>query len=485
MTWRLVRARAVLGHSGSDALLIRDGSIAAIGPASALAGEGVELVDHGSGVIAPALHDHHFHPIGYASAVSGLSLKSAVDLDDLLSKLREAADVLEPGKALVGNRLDEESMAERRLPTGVDLDRAVPERPVLLYRYCGHVAVANTAAMRLAGLEGDGVLREGSIQPVSKALADVQPALEPESVTRALAGLPGLGLGRLTAIVSAGEPLWCGVSDEIETLLSVAAGVPVDFEVLVIASSPHELERAAERLNVGAPNVSFLGWKDFADGSLGGRTAALYEPYSDDPGTTGILRLDPDHSRLMAETCLGLGGTVAIHAIGDRANDQVLDLFEGLFKHGADPGHLRIEHASVLTAGAIDRMGAMGITASVQPAFLASEVEWLGRRLGPRVERTYSLEALVTAAVPMVGGSDCPVEPPNPWRGIDAAAGPGRLGARRAIDLFGQPLTPGGEASFLVVDRDPITTSDIASTTVTAAYRQGCPVALLEELPFS
>ena len=136
---------------GADAVLVEDGSIVAIGRRLSLASDGIEIVDHEAGVIAPVLHDHHFHPVGYASAVSGLSLKNAVDHADLLSKLRDAADRLGPNEALVGNRLDEEGMTERRLPTRFDLDPAVPERPTLLYRYCGHVAVANTAALRLAG----------------------------------------------------------------------------------------------------------------------------------------------------------------------------------------------------------------------------------------------------------------------------------------------------------------------------------------------
>lgn len=482
---RLVRAQAVLGHDEADALLIDDGFVAAIGRSAYLARSEIATFDHATGILAPTLHDHHFHPIGYASAVGGLSLKNAVDFDDLASRLQGAADLLEPTQALIGNRLDEERMTEQRLPSRLDLDRAVPERPVLLYRYCGHVAVANTLALKLAGLEGDGILREDSIQPVSRALAGVQPTLKPETVQRALAGLPSLGLGTITAIVSVGEPLWCGVSDEIETLLSVAAGLPIDFETLVIASTPSELEAAAKRLEDGPPNVSFFGWKDFADGSLGGRTAALYEPYSDDPGNTGILRFDADRARKMADTCLGLGGNVAIHAIGDKANDHVLDLFGSLVSDGADHARLRIEHASVLTPDAIDRMADLGVTASVQPAFLASEVEWLGKRLGHRVERTYSMKALSAAGVPMVGGSDCPVEPPNPWGGISAAAGPGGLGPQRAIDLFGAALMAGDRADFLVIDRDPITSPDIGATKVVAAYRRGQPLDLIDELPFS
>jgi predicted amidohydrolase YtcJ len=121
----------------------------------------------------------------------------------------------------------------------------------------------------------------------------------------------------------------------------------------------------------------------------------------------------------------------------------------------------------------------------VQPAFLASEGAWLGKRLGSRVDRTYSLAKLKAAGVPLLGGSDCPVEPPNPWGGIAAAADLGGLDRAAALGLFGQPLTTGTEANFLLIDRDPSTTTDLAATKVTAVYRHGQPISLVDELPFS
>jgi predicted amidohydrolase YtcJ len=124
----------------------------------------------------------------------------------------------------------------------------------------------------------------------------------------------------------------------------------------------------------------------------------------------------------MARAATMLGGSVAIHAIGDRANDSVLDLFEELIEMGADPERLRVEHASLLTAQAIERMGRLGVTASVQPAFLASESSWLERRLGPeRMSRVYPFRSLLEAGVTLIGGSDAPVELPDPEVGIRAA----------------------------------------------------------------
>lgn len=479
MTARLVSA-------GDDAVVVENGKVVAIGSRPALLQPGLTEDRHEVGAVIAPRHDHHFHPIGYAAAVTRLSLKDAVDLADLGQRLREEATRLGPGVALVGNRLDDESLGERRLPTRQDLDKMVADRPVLLYRYCGHIAVANSAALALAGVDSEtGILRETGVQPVANVVGAQQPPLDPQAVRRALSGLASIALGKITAIVSAGEPIWCEVPDEIETLLAVAADVPLDFEVLVIASHPQELIDAAARLDRAAPNVSFLGWKEFADGSLGGHTAALYEPYEDDPSTTGTLRLDPRRAALMGRTCLALGGTVAIHAIGDLANDQVLDVLEELITGGGDPALMRIEHASVLRPQTITRMARLGVTASVQPAFITSEVDWLEKRLGDRAGSTYSLSALHAAGVPMVGGSDCPVESPNPWWGIAAAAGPGGLGHAHAFQLFGEELKPGDPAHLIVVDRDPLTSADPAGTKVLAVYRAGKPIEVEPELAFT
>jgi hypothetical protein len=148
----------------------------------------------------------------------------------------------------------------------------------------------------------------------------------------------------------------------------------------------------------------------------------MYEPFADRPDTTGTLRLYPGQAFAMADASLEAGGGVALHAIGDRANDVVLDLFEGLIDDGADPSLLRVEHASLLTDAAIERMAKLGVTASVQPAFLASEATWLHKRLGEeRMQRVYPFRTLHEAGVNLLGGSDSPVELPDPQVGIRAA----------------------------------------------------------------
>ena len=383
-------------------------------------------------------HDHHFHPLGYANLVTGLELMDAPDLEEVLRRIGARAEQV--SGPIIGQRLNDESLAERRLPTRVDLDEAVSDRPVLIYRYCGHIAVANTKALDLAGVDArssdpiggsidrdatgapTGVLRETGITMVSRALAQHVAGPSDAEILRALNQLPELGIGSVTGIVSMGDPLWCGVNNELDVICRLAPALPIDIDLLVIASNPAELADAAEQIRASAGRLRFLGWKEFADGSFGGHTASLHQPFSDHPETRGTDRLDPEHAMTMARASLMLGGSVAIHAIGDRANDSVLDVFAALIDMGAEAARLRVEHASLLTEEAIERMGRLGVTASVQPAFIASEHDWLVRRLGEeRTERVYPFRSLLEAGVTVVGGSDSPVELPDPEIGINAA----------------------------------------------------------------
>jgi hypothetical protein len=407
-------------------------------------------------------HDHHIHPLGYATLVNGLELMDSTDLGDLLSRVSRFADSVEG--PVIGQRLNDEGLAEGRLPTRTDLDDVTGDRPVLLYRYCGHIAVASSAALSLAGIDAEtpdpeggsldrdpsgqptGVLRETAIQSVSTALAPLVNGPSDSALLRAFDDLAALGLGSITGIVSVGEPLWCGVTDELDALCRLAPDLPIDVDVLVIAADPHSLAEAAKKIRQTHGRIRFHGWKDFADGSFGGHTAALHEPFTDRPETAGTDRLDPEHATTMARAAMLLGGSVAIHAIGDLANDNVLDVFEGLIAMGADPSRLRVEHASLLTEDAIERMARLGVTASVQPAFLASESDWLVKRIGEeRMGRVYPFRSLIEAGVPVIGGSDSPVELPDPMIGINAAvARPGfdpaeRLSPVEAEALFAPP----------------------------------------------
>lgn len=383
-------------------------------------------------------HDHHFHPLGYVSLVNGLELMTAKSLTEVLARVADRAATVEG--PIIGQRLNDEGVEEGRLPTASNLDDAVSDRPVLVYRYCGHIAVANSKALEIAGIDVDtedpdggsfdrdrsgapnGILRETAVQQVSEALAPLISPPSDNEVLEALGTLPEMGIGSITGIVSAGESIWCGVPEEVDTLCRLAPDLPIDIDVLVITNDPGRLASAKAKIDDANGRIRFHGWKDFVDGSLGGHTAAMYEPYADRPDTRGMVRFHPERARYMARASLALGGVAAIHAIGDRANDLVLDVFEDLVDDGADPRLLRVEHASILTGASIERMASLGVIASVQPAFLASEEDWLIKRLGPsRMGRAYPFRSLAEAGVPLLGGSDSPVELPDPEEGIAAA----------------------------------------------------------------
>ncbi|MEX1038763.1 MAG: amidohydrolase family protein [Acidimicrobiia bacterium] len=388
-------------------------------------------------------HDHHFHPLGYVGMVTGLDLNDASDFDDVARRLADRYDSVDG--AIIGQRLNDEGLKERALPDRSLLDSVSTDRPILVYRYCGHIGIANTAALELAGLSSDaadpdggsfdrdhtgrptGVVRETALKLVSDALSEMTTGPTNEEVLNAFGRLEDLGIGSVTGMVSAGEPMWCGVGNELETLIELAPELPIDINVIVITDSPETLASAAARIRAAGGRLRFGGWKDFADGSFGGHTAAMYEPFADKPDEVGVLRLRPAHAETMARTSIDLGGDVAIHAIGDRANDEVANLFEHLISEGADPDRLRVEHASILTERTVARFAALGITVSVQPAFLASEEEWLERRLGQkRMSRAYPFREMAEAGLKLIGGSDCPVEPPDP-----------RIGIRAAVDRHG------------------------------------------------
>ncbi len=515
LTADLVRtARGVLG----DAVLIDGESVAAVGRAADLRSRDMVETSYPGAVIIPGLRDAHFHPVPYAAAIAGTTLKTAKDLADVADRLRAGAATLPTGAPLVALRLDDETLAEQRLPTRTDLDTAVADRAVLAHRYCGHIAVANSLALAAGGINRDtpnppgglidrdgageptGVLRETAIELVSTALAFTQ-AVGPDQVVDAMHRLAGLGITSIGAMTRTGDGPWASLGNEAKLLEQVAHRLPITVHSYVIANSVDELMAASADLRAAGGRVRWAGLKQFADGSLGGHTAAMHEPFADQPDTLGTFRLTEVHADL-ARSCLAAGGSVALHAIGDLACSRVIDLFAELIDEGADPSRLRLEHASVLTRPDITRLAGLGVIACVQPAFIGSETEWLEKRLGPRrLAMAYPFETMRRAGVRLAGGSDCPVEPPDPWAGMALARDRAGLVPQEglppnaALGLFTDdaafalgeplPLAIGTRADIAVVDRDPVAVDpdELRATQVLATWVSGTEVDVDRSLP--
>ncbi len=478
-----------------DAVRIRAGKIEAVGWADDLRHPGLAEDRYPGCTIVPGLGDAHFHPAGYTAALTRLNVSEARSFDDVIQLVRTAAAETPAEMPVIGTRLDDEHLTERALPDRHQLDRATTTQPVLLYRYCGHIAVANSRALAAAGItsatadpvggridrdeagEPTGVLRETAIELVADKVGNRSKGQTPDELNRALRGLVQQGLTRLGAIVSVGEGVFCGVGDELDLICNAAPELPLDLSVFVIAATPGDLEAAAIRLNSAGRRVSFAGLKVFADGSLGGQTAAMDDPYTDGPDSVGTLRFEVNAVDPIARAAIELGGGVAIHAIGDRANRTVLDFMTTIRADHPD-ALLRVEHASVLDFADIARFAELDVIASVQPAFMASETDWLERRLGQeRMRRTYPFRALTDAGARLAGGSDCPVEPPDPIMGMAAARDrcgitPDQaLTGAEALAMFTDgvtaslgipnPLEPGARAHLTILDQDPLEVSPV------------------------
>jgi hypothetical protein len=409
-------------------------------------------------------------------------------------------------------RLNEEALAERRLPDRAVLDAAASDRPVLVHRYCGHVAIANTAALALADIdvttpdppggsidrdstgEPTGVLRETAIELVAQRLHGAS-TVSPTELLGALNRLAAVGITSIGAILRTGAGAWASLGNEMDIAVAAAGRMPIKVYAYVIEEGPESVGANKAKIDAAEPRLSWRGIKRFGDGSFGGYTAAMHEPFVD-VGTTGTLRLGA-LDRAIAEESLRLGGAVAIHAIGDRACTELIDMYLDLLAEGADSAKLRIEHASVMTEGDMQRVAAAGIGVVVQPPFLGSEAAWLGKRLGgPRLERTYPFASLERAGAVLAGSSDCPVEPPDPWAGMALAQDRAGMSVSQAVAAESAlamyttgaahvleepaPLAVGSPADYVVVDRDPLQVSPTAlrDTQVIATFVDGVEVPL-------
>ncbi len=516
----VISADAVATGQGiiGDSIRVVDGRVDAIGARSDLATDGVIMRHYRGATLIPGFRDAHMHPVPYAALLDGCSLKQASDMEDLQHRIAALAASLEDGQPVVATRLDDESLLERRLPTRVDLDAAVSDRPVVIYRYCGHVAVANTAALVASNITPDtpdpeggsidrepdgtptGVLRETACGLVAPALARGGSSLSDEALLSALHGLAGVGITSIGAMIGYGERPFEQLAAELQLWTRVADRLPIRVHAFVITDTPARLREAARLLSDRADRLGWAGVKRFADGSLGGHTAAMTSPFSD-LDALGTLRLS-DADTAVARESIALGGLVAIHAIGDRAVNSVLDVFDELISDGADPDNLRMEHVSVISSDQVTRFAALGVTAVVQPAFLASESEWVRDRVGPqRTSWLYPFRSFLESGVPVAGSSDCPVEPPQPLWGMAAAMdrygiSPGeRLTGTEALALFTsgsartlreqEPLSIGSPADIVVIDTDPTTATavEVHDAQILDTFVDGIPVQVDRTLP--
>lgn len=437
----------------AEAVLIDGARIKAAGSLrelQILCGAQCKKIDLGGRTLLPGFVDCHMHPILLAYFQMNLDMNNMHSMGEVLQCMRQKAAQAAPDQWLLGLRFNEEGLTEQRLPTLAELDREAPNHPLLILRYCGHLAVANSRALALAGIssktpnpgggeierdasgELTGVLRENAISLVTNQIGPPDWDAFMQAAEQTFAQLAANGVTGMHGILQTGEHGPSGKLGylEIAAMKALRDRIPQRLYLMVLATQTTDINelRASELHDSGADSTCKIGaWKIICDGSLGGHSAVMREPYSDAPNMTGILVWDESELERMIRDAHGHGIQLAIHCIGDRMIEIVLNILEQVLAEKPREDHrYRIEHASVIPPELIRRARKLGVILSVQPPFIYSEREWLHKRLGDRVRYTYPFRSMLENQLTVCAGSDAPIEPPDPILGIYSAVN--RLG---------------------------------------------------------
>ncbi|MDQ7839745.1 MAG: amidohydrolase [bacterium] len=491
--------------SRGGALAVAGGRVLAVGGAAEVAAAfpRARRVDLGGLPVFPGLIDAHLHLIGYGFSLLEVELREAGSPGEAARLVSAAAARLPADAWVLGRGWDKNTWPEDRFPSRGDLDPATAGRPAVMASKDGHLLWVNSAALRAAGItrdtpdppggvvgrdtagEPDGILKEEAAALVRRVVPPPTPGMRERAALEAVADLHRFGI--------TGVHAFTGTTTEgpegFATLQRLHARG--DLGVRVVATLPdRHLEAAAAcgmRTGLGDEMLRVGPVKIFADGALGSQTASMLAPYDGQPGNLGVQVRSPAELDHLVARAIDAGLWTAIHAIGDRANREVLDVFE---RHQAASQRLgarhRIEHVQLLHPDDLPRLARIGVVASMQPIHATEDREIAERYWGPRARWAYAWRAITASGAALAFGSDAPVETPDPWRGMYAAVTRRRehgrehgkdrsawypeecipleeairaytTGAAYAAGTEGWQgaLRPGSAADFIVLDRDP------------------------------
>jgi predicted amidohydrolase YtcJ len=417
------------------AIYVTDGIVREVGPASDIrrAHPSARIVDAGNATILPGLTDAHAHLYGLGLALEIVDLTGTQSLDEVIARVKPRAATAPANEWIQGRGWDQTAWPGREFPTAAPLDAAIADHPVWLKRVDGHAGLANSAAMRLAGItaatkdpDGGRLIRDAQGNPTGVFIDHAQSLIEskiPEPSfeqrkRRVLAAAQKIAENGLTEIHDAGA--------DSQTIRAVRELVDEKrFPIRLYQMISDEPALLTEWFARG-PLVEYGGRltvrsvKMYADGALGSRGAALLAPYSDDPNNSGLVISTMEHMREVARRAKAAGFQANTHAIGDRGVRNVIDAYEGAAVTPAD--RWRIEHFQVVAPSDFARVAHDGIIASMQPTHATSDMRWAETRLGPeRIKGAYAWRTVLNDGARLALGSDFPVEAVNPWFGIDSA----------------------------------------------------------------
>ena len=411
------------------------GVIREVGPADQLRGAhpGAKVVDTTGQTVLPGLTDAHAHLYGLGLSLDTVSLLDTTSYEDVVARVRERASRASSGEWILGRGWDQNDWPLKEFPTLAALDAAVPNNPVWLRRIDGHAGLANTAALRAAGVtastpdpQGGKILRDANGNPTGvfideamELVDSIVPApTQEQRKARVLAAARAIAATGLTEIHDAGID---GSTITAVRELIDEKRFPIRVYAMLADNAPLLSTWFAQKPLIGyGQRLTVRSVKLYADGALGSRGAALLAPYSDDPANSGLMIATPEHMEDVARRATAAGFQVNAHAIGDRGVRNVIDSYA---RAGVTPSdRYRVEHLQVIAPPDVPRLVQHGIIASMQPTHATSDMYWAEARLGPeRVKGAYAWRTVLNAGGRLALGSDFPVELVNPFLGIHAA----------------------------------------------------------------
>lgn len=475
--------------------------------------------------VIPGFIDAHAHVMGLGQSLMSADLMDSQSVHEVLERLEQFSKTVPEGAWITGRGWDQNNFDGQAFPDHTQLDHLFPETPVWLRRVDGHAAWANSAAMKAADrdfsgdwqVEGGQIIRDERGQAtgvfIDQAMGLIESHLPPtdektltQALNRAISRMLSVGL---TGVHEAGTAVeWFRVYQQYNE----AGALPLRLYVMANGDGAmldllcREGHYQADNQRLSARSVKF-----YMDGALGSRGAALLEPYSDQPGHTGLLMTQPDVFESLVRRAAACKLQINTHAIGDRGTRVVLDAYERGLGASAAEGRHRVEHAQVVAAEDFGRFKSMGLIASVQPTHATSDMDWAEQRVGPeRIRGAYAWQRFIDLGIPLALGSDFPVERPDPLLGFhaaisrqDASASPEggwypdqrltRLQALKGFTIdaafagFAEATTgslePGKRADFVVLSRDimRIPAAEVLDTQVLETWIDGQQVYLQTE----
>lgn len=431
-------------HPRVAAVAVRGERIVAAGTSKEIqswVGPNTRVVDLRGRFAMPGFNDAHVHLANGGQAKLAVALNGSRSVAEMQQRIRARLNEYKPGEWITGRGWDHTLWPLKKFPTKKDLDAVSTDHPMIFNRVDGHVAIANSLALKIAGITKDspnpesgeiernasgeptGMLKEGgAMSLVFRKVPELSAEQRRRGIQMALAEAASLGV---TSIQDNSAWMDFLTYEELKNEGKLTARIS---EWLPFTAPLNRLEEMRKRGGATDLWLRTAGLKGVVDGALGGRTASMLEPYSDQSSTSGILNIPGDKLISMAIERDAVGFQINLHAIGDRANRAALNAFEAAMKarqardavKGWDPRH-RIEHAQIVALTDIPRFASLGVIASMQPNHQTTDSRWAGERVGPeRVKGAYAWKSMQRVGARLAFGTDYPVELITPFRGLFA-----------------------------------------------------------------